>query len=323
MSTKPVPLVERRSIGSLAVSLVGLGCNQLGSRCDERESEAIVSRALDLGINFFDTAEEYGDGESERMLGLALRGRRDKAVVATKFAGNVGRSVPPGRASAREIVASLEGSLRRLGTDCVDLYQLHFPDPATPMDETLRTLADAVQAGKVREIGCCNLSGAEIDAAAAIAADAGLPMFASAQNRLNLLRQEALSDVLPACRRHGLAFIPFFPLAAGVLTGKYRRGVPPPRESRLGGPFVKASTAQRILSPETFDALERLEDLAHRHGRPVADLAIAWLAAQPGVATIIAGATRPEQVDANVRAGSWKLTAGQQEEAARIAHRTE
>jgi len=226
--------MEHRPLGSLSVSAVGLGCNQLGSRCDERASQAIVRRALELGVNFFDTAEEYGDGESERLLGLALRGRRDQAVIATKFAGNVDGALQSGRATAKAIAAAAEGSLRRLGVETIDLYQLHFPDPATPLEETLRALDDLVRSGKVREAGCCNLSAAQIDEAAGVCQGFGLRPFVSAQNRLNLARQEALDSVVPACLRHGMAFLLYFPLAAGVLTGKYRVGETPPADFGAG-----------------------------------------------------------------------------------------
>lgn len=311
--------MERRRLGGLNVSVMGLGCNQLGSSCDDRESEAIVHRALDLGINFFDTAEEYGDGESERVLGKALRGRRDEAVIATKFAGAVGGVRSSGRASAEEIRLSVDGSLRRLGTDRIDLYQLHFPDVATPLDETMQALSELVRAGKVREIGCCNFTAGQIDHAAARSAAKRLVPFVSAQNRLNLLRQEALDDIVPACRQHDMAFIPFFPLAAGLLTGKYRRGEAPPPDSRLGGRFVKPDTAQRVLAPEALERVDALAAFAAEYDRTVGELALAWLIAQPAVASVIAGASRSDQVDANVRAANWSLSVEEGIAASRIA----
>ncbi|MBV9995898.1 MAG: aldo/keto reductase [Caulobacteraceae bacterium] len=310
--------MEQRAIGSLRVSVVGLGCNQIGTTCDARASKAIVHRALDLGINCFDTAEEYGDGRSEEVLAEALQGRRQGVVIATKFAGWVDGAPSSGRATAAGVVEAVEGSLRRLKTDVIDLYQLHFPDPATPIEETLRALDRLTASGKVREIGCCNLSGAEIDEAARICAEAGLRPFVSAQNRLNLLRQEALDDVAPACERHRMGLLPYFPLAAGVLTGKYRRGEPPPADSRMGRGDVAAERAQKILT-RAFGPVEALEAFARARGHTVAELAVAWLAAQPTVASVIAGATRPQQVEANVRAAAWRLTAEEAAQAAKVA----
>ena len=298
--------MEYRQIGGLRVSLVGFGANQIGSACDARQAEAIVGRAVDLGVSFFDTAEEYGGGQSEIDLGTALRGTRDKVVIATKFGCLEGRAVA-GSGRAPAIRSALEGSLRRLGCDYIDLYQMHFPDPTTPMAETLETLDTLVAEGKVREIGCCNFSAEQLDEAAALCATHGWRPFASIQNRLNLLRREALTDVIPACQRLGVAFIPFFPLAAGVLTGKYRRGMAPPADSRLGGRFVSPEQAQRILKDDVLEKVARLEALAAMHGHTVADLALAWLAVQPAVATIIAGATRAGQVEANVTASAWQI----------------
>ena len=299
--------MEYRKIGNLRVSLIGLGANQIGSSCDARASTAIVHRALELGVTFFDTAEEYGNGQSEIDLGKGLGGRRDTVVIATKFGCLEGRAVT-GSGRAPAIRRALEGSLTRLGTDYVDLYQMHFPDPATPLEETLETLNALVDEGKVREIGACNFSAEQVEEAAALCATHGWRPFASVQNRLNLLRREALNDVIPTCERLGIAFIPFFPLAAGVLTGKYRKGLPPPEDSRLGGRFVSPEQAQRILKTDVLDKVERLEALAASHGHGVADLALAWLAVQPAVATIIAGATRVGQVEANVAASMWRIS---------------
>jgi aryl-alcohol dehydrogenase-like predicted oxidoreductase len=307
--------MDQRAIASLQVSAIGLGCNQIGSTCGEAASGAIVGRALDLGVTYFDTAEEYGEGASEATLGKILRGRRHEVVIATKFAGYHDGALIPGAASRQGIMSAVEGSLRRLGTDVIDLYQLHFPDPATPLDETLRALDELTRSGKVREIGCCNLSGADLDEAARICAAAGLRPLVSAQNRLNLVRQEALEDVVPACLRHGMAFLPYFPLAAGVLTGKYRKGEPPAPGTRLGS-NVTPEVAKRVLSDKALDRVERLQAFAQARGHTVAELAIAWLLVQPALASVIAGATRPEQVEANVRAAAWRLTA---EEAAAAA----
>jgi aryl-alcohol dehydrogenase-like predicted oxidoreductase len=314
-----------RSIGSLQVSAIGLGCNQFGTVLDEAASTAVIHAALDHGVTFFDTAEEYGGGESERVLGRALGARRNKVCIATKFGsrnvvvGNDRRAVPPGEggASARWIPIAVERSLRQLGTDTIDLYQLHFPDPDCAIDETLSALDKLVKAGKVREFGCCNFSGAQIDEAAAAAGRGGLRRFASAQNRLSLLRQEALDDVVPACERYAMRLLPYFPLASGLLTGKYRRGEPPPRGTRFAE-NVPPEAAKKILSEQALAKVDALEQFARARGRGVLDLAIAWLVAQPEVGSVIAGATRPEQVAANARAAEWRLSPAEAAEAARL-----
>lgn len=296
--------MERRRIGELEVSAVGLGCNQLGTTCDRAASNAVVGAALDAGITFFDTADEYGDGRSEELLGAALRHHRDDVVIATKFGGPRGETPLTG-ASAAWIETAVEQSLTRLGTDRIDLYQLHFPDPATPIEETLEALGRLVAAGKVREIGAANLSGEQLTVAAAAADRLGVPRFASAQNRLNLLRQDALDDVLPVCGTLGSAFLPYFPLASGLLSGKYRRGVAPEAGTRMAESVPEAGR-ERILSDATFDRLDALERLAAEHGRTLIELAFGWLLAQPALASVIAGATRPEQVVANVDAARWR-----------------
>jgi aryl-alcohol dehydrogenase-like predicted oxidoreductase len=302
--------MEKRRLGQLEISVVGLGCNQLGTTCDEQASRNIVAAALDQGINFFDTADEYGDGRSEEVLGKALQGRRDEVIIATKFGSRLANDPQRQGASARWIATAVEDSLRRLGTDRIDLYQLHFPDPLIPMDETLGALSHLVAAGKVREIGCCNLSAAQIDEAAEVARGTGLTPFASAQNRLNLLRQESLIDIVPACQRRGMALLPFFPLASGVLTGKYRRGQTPAPGTRMHD-NVAPEVASRILSDKTFDQLDAWQAYAEAHGHTLGELAIAWLIAQPALASVISGATRPEQVSANAKGAYWRLTPGQ------------
>ena len=320
--------MEKRKIGKLEVSVVGLGCNQLGTTMDEQASANVVAAALDHGVNFFDTADEYGGGRSEEYLGKALRGKRDKVIIATKFgshhiatASPEPTPLPPGEggASARWVEIAVERSLRWLGTDYIDLYQLHFPDDTVPIDETLTALDRLIRDGKVREIGCANFSVAQIDAAATAAKEKKLHPFASVQNRLSLLRQGALADVLPACTQHGTSFLPYFPLASGLLTGKYRRGMTPPADTRLGGTNVTDEVRAKILSDKSFARVEALESFAKQRGHGVLDLAFAWLLAQPAVASVIAGATRPEQVIANARAGAWKLTAAEATEAGRLA----
>ena len=300
--------METRSLGSLTVSVVGLGCNNFGMRCDEARSTAVVNAALDAGITLFDTADMYGGTQSEEILGRALGSRRDDVVVATKFAGQVGDDPTHKGASARWITRAVEGSLRRLGTDRIDLYQQHMPDDSVPIEETLEALDGLVRAGKVREIGNSNFSAEQIDEAAATSARTGGAPFVSAQNELSLLRQRALRDVVPACERNGLAFLPYFPLASGLLTGKYERGAPPPAGTRLS--MLPEERREQALSDARFDRVEKLTSVAADRGHTLLELAMAWLVAQPTLASVIAGATSPEQVAANTAAVSWRLTDG-------------
>jgi aryl-alcohol dehydrogenase-like predicted oxidoreductase len=291
--------MRTRTIGSLTVSVVGIGCNNFGWKIfahplDEAATTRVVHAALDAGITFFDTAEAYGD--SEELLGRALRDRREQAVVATKF----------GRAGAADVRRSIETSLRRLNTDRIDLLQLHRPNPDVPIAETLGVLDDAVKAGQVKEIGCSNFTPAQLREAD-VAAGRGA-RFVSVQNELNLLKRDASADVLPACAELGLAFLPFFPLASGLLTGKYRKGRDLPSATRLSsGPMAARVTA---------DALDRVEALAafsEARGRSLLDLAFAWLLAWPQVASVIAGVTSVEQVHANAAAAAWALSAADRE----------
>lgn len=305
--------MEKRSLGSLEVTVVGLGCNNFGGACDENQTAAVVNRALDEGINLFDTADVYGNTLSERYLGKALAGRRDEAIIATKF-GNVlqevvegePRTVPgSGGASARWIAEAVEGSLKRLGTDRIDLYQLHIPAGDAPLDETLGALDRLVKEGKVREIGCSNFGGELVDQSISVSEKSGFVKWASAQNHYNLLARHAEKDVLPACVRHGLAMLPYFPLASGFLTGKYRRGETPPSDARLGR--VPPERASFYLNDSMFETVEKLGSFAAERGHSLLELAVSWLAAQPAVASVIAGATKPEQVTANASAAGWKL----------------
>jgi aryl-alcohol dehydrogenase-like predicted oxidoreductase len=293
--------MKHRRIGSLDVSEVGLGCNNFGSRVDYEGSEAVVRAALDAGVNFFDTADIYGGTRSEEFLGRALGGRRQDVVVATKF-GNPVEGQGKG-ASPAYVRRALEASLRRLGTDRIDLYQLHTPDPSVPIAETLGALNDLMGEGKIREIGCSNFTVEQLRAANA-AARPGLAGFVSVQNEYSLLHREPEQGVLAECERQALAFLPYFPLASGLLTGKYRRGAPPPEGSRLAG-----ERYARQLTDERLAAVETLIAFAEARGHTVLELAISWLLAQPRVASVIAGATRPEQVRTNVAAAGWALTA--------------
>jgi aryl-alcohol dehydrogenase-like predicted oxidoreductase len=311
--------VETRSIGVLSASVVGLGCNQLGTKaCDADTSRRVVQEAVDAGITFFDVADEYGMnyldpsdpegwGRSEEILGQALGDRRDQVVIATKFGIHPhGDAEGRGGASARWAHLAIDDSLRRLRTDYVDLYQLHVPDPAVPIEETLGAMQELVDAGKVREIGCCNRNGQSLREAAAAAQAAGVPPFRSAQSALNLFRRNALTDEIPACEELGMAFIPYYPLASGMLTGKYRRDSVP-SGTRLADQVTPEAQA-RLFSEKTFARLEALDAFARERGHTLLELAIGWLLAQPAVSTVIAGAAKPGQAAANAAGAQWHLT---------------
>ena len=300
--------MELRNLGNsgLQLPVVGLGTNNFGGRIDKQQSAAVVAKALELGVNFFDTADVYGNrGGSEEALGEALKGHRHEAIIGTKFASPMGEGPYLNGASRRYIMQAVDASLRRLGTDYIDLYQVHFPDQRTPIEETLRTLDDVVRAGKVRYIGCSNFTGWQIADASWTARTDRLTPFVSAQNQYSLLERRPEREVLPACKRFGLGLLPFFPLASGFLTGKYRQGEPLPEGTRLAnaGPM-----ANRVLTEENFGALGKLESFAQQRGKTILDLAMGWLASNEQVTSIIAGATRPEQVEQNVRSSEWRLT---------------
>jgi aryl-alcohol dehydrogenase-like predicted oxidoreductase len=297
--------VDTRNIGTLRVSVVGLGCNNFGGRIDLAATQAVVDAALDEGINFFDTADIYGATKSEELLGQVLGSRRHEVIVATKFGMGDGTMLPAG-ASAASVVAAAEGSLRRLGMDHIDLYQLHLPDDRTPIDETLEAMDRLVRDGKVREIGCSNFDGPRLDDATASAEKHGTARFESVQNELSLLRRRGEADVIAASERHGLSILPYFPLASGMLTGKYRRGEKPPAGTRLAG--MEGERRERALSDKRFDTVETLDAFARERGHTLLELAMSWLAGVPHLASVIAGATKPEQVRANVAAVGWSLT---------------
>ncbi|WP_229783864.1 aldo/keto reductase [Pilimelia anulata] len=299
---------RRLGRSGLVVSVVGVGCNAFGAGLDSREVDAVVGAALEAGINLFDTADLYGDppGRSEELLGAALRGRRDDAVIATKFGMSVGdlNGADRGaRGARRYVVRAVEGSLRRLGTEHIDLYQLHEPDPATPVEETLAALDDLVRAGKVRYVGHSNFAAWQLADAAWTARERGSSPFISAQDHYNLLHREVEAELIPACAHYGLGFLPYWPLASGLLTGKYRRHEPAPTGSRLARPRY----ATRFAAAP-WDTIEALEKYATERGLTLLDVALGWLAAQPAVTSVIAGATTPEQVRANVTAGAWEPT---------------
>jgi aryl-alcohol dehydrogenase-like predicted oxidoreductase len=299
--------METRRIGSLHVSVVGLGCNNFGGRIDEAATRRVVDAALDEGITFFDTADNYGDSKSEEFLGRILEGRRDGVVLATKFGGwrtDLGRE---GGADPAYVRGAVEASLRRLRTDRIDLYQLHTPDANTPIAETLGVLDDLVRQGKVREIGCSNFSVAQIQESDDAARSRGVRPFASVQNELSLLEPADLHRALPAAEQLGLAYLPYFPLASGLLTGKFQRGEPLASGTRVAD--WSPERREQHLTDETWDQIERLTRFARDRGRSLLELAFAWLLSTSPVASVIAGATSPEQVHANATAGSWRLDA--------------
>jgi aryl-alcohol dehydrogenase-like predicted oxidoreductase len=305
--------MQYRNLGrsGVKVSAVGLGCNQFGNPVDRAGTRAIVRRALDLGINFFDTADIYGNkGQSEEYLGEALAGEWERVVVATKVRSSMGPGPNDEGASRYHVVSGVEASLRRLKTDHIDLYQIHAWDESTPLDETMRALDDLVSAGKVRYAGVSNFTAWQLCRANDLAEMHGWAPMVSVQPHYHLLERGIERELMPYCRWAGVGILPYFPLAGGFLTGKYRRGAPPEAGTRgARSPYV-----QRYLTDQNFDILERLRPLAEAHGRSLAELAIAWLLAQPQVASVIAGATRPEQVAANAEAATWVLTADELQE---------
>jgi aryl-alcohol dehydrogenase-like predicted oxidoreductase len=313
--------MEYRNLGNsgLKVSVVGLGCNNFGMRIDTEQTRVVVNKALDEGINFFDSADIYGNrGGSETMLGKALGPRRHEVVVASKFGMAMGDGPFMKGASRRYIMAAAEASLKRLNTDYMDLYQIHFPDPETPQEETLNALNDLVRAGKVRYLGSSNFAGYQVADAAWISKTQGLAPYISAQNQYNLLDRRIEKDLTPACQQFGVGILPYFPLASGFLTGKYKRGEEPSKDTRLG---AMASMAKSALTESNFATLEKLQEFARGHGHSVLELAIGWLASMPAVSSVIAGATKPEQVSANVKGGDWKLSAEELAEVDKITRR--
>jgi 1-deoxyxylulose-5-phosphate synthase len=301
--------VEARRLGEsgLVVSAVGLGCNNLGrpntATQDLAGTRTVIDTALESGITFFDVADAYGSprGRSEELLGQALSGRREQAVIATKFGMDMQGGNGPdfgARGSRRYLRRAVESSLRRLDTDWIDLYQLHRPDPLTPIEETLAALDDLVHEGKIRYVGHCNLAGWQLADTSWTAQSAGLTAPISAQNHYSLLAREAEREIVPACRRFGVGLLPYFPLANGLLTGKYSQGQPPPEGSRLAG-------RADALSGAPWDRIEKLRVFAEQRGRSMISVALGWLASRDTVGSVISGATTAEQVRANAEAASW------------------
>lgn len=299
--------MEYRPLGNsgLLVSVAGLGANQFGRRCDLNQTKAIVHKALDLGVNFIDTADRYAGTLSEQYLGQAIQGHRHDVIIATKFATPMREGPLWSGASRRYVTEAVQASLKRLGVDYIDLYQIHYPDPLTPIEETMRALDDLVHRGDVRYIGCSNFSAWQVVEAQWVARSEHLTPFISAQDEYSLVERAIERELVPVCGKYGLGIIPFFPLAEGLLTGKYRPGQPQPGGARLAnGPF-----GAYWLTDENFSLVAKAEAFARERGHTIGELALAWLAVQPQVSTVIAGATRTEQVEDNVRAFDWRLTA--------------
>ena len=293
--------MEVRRIGGddgVDISIVGIGCNAFGRRLSESESIPVIHAAMDAGITFFDTAEGYGDGLSEQYIGRAIKGRRDEIRIATKFGYNVQHAMDKGKGSAENIRLAIDRSLKNLGTDYVDLYQIHRFDPSTPIAETLGALNDLVVAGKVRLIGCSNFSGAQLRDAAETARRMGIASFVTLQNQWSLFDRGIEEEVVPACADLGTGILPFYPLARGLLTGKYRRGE--------GGP--SGSLLEGKLDGTDFGTLEALEAFAVSRGFSLLTLAVSWLASNPVTASVICGAARPDQPAQNAAAAAWKMT---------------
>ena len=304
--------MELRPLGSLQVSVVGLGCNNFGMTIDAAATKGVVDAAIDAGINYFDTAESYGQGQSEEFLGQALGSRRGDVLVASKWGHTVSLKEGDRGGDPAVVRRSLEATLQRLGTDYVDHYQLHRPDPATPVEETLGALEDLRAEGKVREIGITHFTAAEVDGAAAAAQRSGRAPFPSLQNHYSLLTRAPETDgVLEACARHDLVFVPYFPLESGLLTGKYRQGEDRPADSRLSR---WGKRADAFIDDDKLATVARLGGWCEGKGHTLLELAMSWLVTNPQIATVIAGATRPEQVLANVAAAGWALTAAERAE---------
>jgi aryl-alcohol dehydrogenase-like predicted oxidoreductase len=305
--------METRRLGDseVEVSVVGLGCNQFGRTLDLDGVRAVVDAAIDAGITHFDTADIYGgQGRAEELLGEALGARRDQVVVATKFGMDMGDG---SGASPDYVRVAIEASLQRLGTDFVDVYWLHQPDPATPIAETLGALDEIVRAGKVRAIACSQFDAAQIEEADRAARESGFARFVAVQNEYNLLQRSIENEVVPVCERLGMSVIPFYPLARGLLTGKYRRGQDAPAGTRL-------ASRPEFLTDASFDVVEALQSFADARNVTLLDVAIGGLAAQPAVASVIAGATKPEQVRANAAAGAWRPSADDLSELNALTH---
>lgn len=299
--------MEYRRIGTsgLKVSQVGLGGNNFGGRANEQSSINVINYALDMGINFIDTADSYAKGHSEELVGKAVKGKRSQVIIATKFGNPRTVGVNKQLGSRSHIMLALEDSLRRLGTDYIDLYYLHYPDPATPIEETLRALDDLVRAGKVRYIACSNFTAWQLSDALWTSKFNKLESFIAVQVKYNLLERNIEQELVPCCQTYGVGIIPWAPLAGGFLTGKYQRGREIPAGTRFANP---PSTYRDFMTDGNFDRLTKLEVFAVERGRSIGELAVAWLLSHPWLGSVIAGAMNVEELSANVAAANWKLT---------------
>ena len=308
--------METRKIGSLSVSAVGLGCNNFGARMEIDAAVAVVNAALDNGVTYFDTADVYGNAESEVVLGKALGGRRDQVVLATKFGMLAGPDGLTG-GDPKWVPQAAEDSLRRLGTDRIDHYQLHAPDPTIPLAETMGALNQLVIEGKVLEIGCSNFDAELLDESASIAAASDGARFSSVQNRFSVLHREPEPDVIDSCRRNDMSLVPFYPLESGLLTGKIAADGTAPEGSRIA--LMEGARLAQFIDAGRLEAVDRLQTYAADHGRTLIELAFGWILSEPAVASVIAGATKPEQVVMNVAAAEWRMSAEQREEISALA----
>ncbi len=301
--------MEFRNLGNsgLRISVVGLGGNNFGWYIGEQESISVINAALDAGINFIDTADVYDNGTSEICVGKAVRGKRDRVIIATKFGNRMGKGPNERGGSRYYIMQAVEASLRRLQTDYIDLYQMHSPHPTTPLEETLRALDDLVRSGKVRYIGCSNFAGWQLGDALWTSRLLNLNSFITVQTRYNLLDREIEAELVPACQAHKIGVIPWGPLAGGFLTGKYRPGEKGPADGRLSNK-MPTPIYEGLLNEANWAKLARWEEYAKARGHSMGELAIAWLLGKPWISTVIAGVKRPEQVAPNVAAAEWKLT---------------
>lgn len=300
--------MQERNLGrsGLKVSIVGLGCNNLGVRLDQAGSKAVVHKALDVGVTLFDTADIYGNrGGSETALGDILGARRKDIVLASKFGGPMDEAAKMKGGSRRYIMMAVEASLQRLKTDWIDLYQFHFPDPSTPIDETLRALDDLMRQGKVRYVGCSNQPAWRVTEAVWTARQTGIAGFASCQDEYSLLFRKPEADLIPAMTTYGLGLLPYYPLASGLLTGKYRRGDNLPPGTRFA---TNAALGPRYMTDKNWDRVEALRAFAQARGKSLIELAFSWLASKPVVSSVIAGAMTPAQIEANIAATSWALS---------------
>ncbi len=305
--------MKYRRLGNsgLQVSVIGLGTNNFGARNDYPEAERLLKQAIEAGINFIETSNTYGGGTAEEFIGKALKGRRDQVLLATKVASNMGDGPNQHGASRKHILTQVEASLKKLQTDYLDLYQIHYYDSFTPLDESLRTMHNLVTQGKVRYIGCSNFAAWQVAEAMGVVRALDLEPLVSVEPEYSMLKRGIEKELLPCCQRYNIGILPYFPLASGFLTGKYRRGQPAPAGTRLA---VQTKRAEFILTDENFDVLKQLEAFATARSRTMVELAFAWLLAHSQVSSVIAGATQPEQIIANAKASDWRLTSEEMDE---------